>query len=68
MQDFAFGLIELHDVHTGPVLKPVKIPLDGIPSLKCVICTLEGRDAPHLEALYILKIITEVQVIKIIIY
>ncbi|KAK4823584.1 hypothetical protein QYF61_003770, partial [Mycteria americana] len=33
VQDLALGL-ELHEVHVGQLLKPVKVPLDGIPSLK----------------------------------
>ncbi|KAK4823457.1 hypothetical protein QYF61_002293 [Mycteria americana] len=33
VQDLALGLCE---VHTGPPLKPVKVPLDGIPSHQCV--------------------------------
>ena len=33
VQDLAYGLIELHEVHTGPVLKLVCVPLDSIPSL-----------------------------------
>ncbi|KAK4808149.1 hypothetical protein QYF61_000129 [Mycteria americana] len=41
VQDLALGLIELHDVCTGPPLKPVKVPLDGIPSLQCVDCTTQ---------------------------
>ncbi|KAK4821962.1 hypothetical protein QYF61_004966 [Mycteria americana] len=36
VQDLALGLAELHEVHTGPPLKLVEIPLDGIPSLHCV--------------------------------
>ncbi|GAB0188195.1 cAMP-dependent protein kinase inhibitor alpha [Grus japonensis] len=36
VQDLALGLVELHAVHTGPPLKPVKIPLDGIPCLQHV--------------------------------
>ena len=28
--------VELHEVCTGPLLMPVKLPLDGIPSLKCI--------------------------------
>ncbi|KAK4829273.1 hypothetical protein QYF61_002665 [Mycteria americana] len=39
VQDLALGLIELHEVGMGPLLKPVKVPLDGIPSLKCINCT-----------------------------
>jgi len=30
-QDLPLGLVELHEVPAGPPLKPVKIPLDGIP-------------------------------------
>ena len=33
VQDLALGLVDLHEVRTGPPLKPVK---DGIPSLQCV--------------------------------
>ncbi|KAK4829762.1 hypothetical protein QYF61_006486 [Mycteria americana] len=36
VQDLALGLFELHEVHTVPPLKPVKVPLDGIPSLQHV--------------------------------
>ena len=32
VQDLALGLVELHEVRMGPPLKPVKVPLDGIPS------------------------------------
>jgi len=35
-QDLALGLVELHDVRTGPPLKPVQVPLDGIPSFQRV--------------------------------
>ncbi|KAK4832374.1 hypothetical protein QYF61_022229 [Mycteria americana] len=41
VQDLALGLVELHEVHTGPPLKPVKVPLNGIPSRQCVNCTTE---------------------------
>ena len=33
VQDLVLGLVELHEVCTGPALKLVKAPLDGIPSL-----------------------------------
>ncbi|KAK4811014.1 hypothetical protein QYF61_015718 [Mycteria americana] len=55
VQDLALGLVELHEVPMGPPLKPVKVPLDGIPSLRCtnrttqlgVICRLaEGALNP----------------------
>ncbi|KAK4828488.1 hypothetical protein QYF61_026759 [Mycteria americana] len=36
VQDLALGLVELHKVRRGPPLKPVKVPLDGIPSLQRV--------------------------------
>lgn len=32
VQDFGLGLVELHKVHTEPLLQPVQIPLDAIPS------------------------------------
>jgi len=36
MQDLALVLIEPHELHTGPFLKLVQVPLDGIPSFWCV--------------------------------
>jgi len=36
VKDFALGLVELHVVHMGPLLKLVQVPLDCIPSFKCV--------------------------------
>ncbi|KAJ7419046.1 hypothetical protein WISP_56501 [Willisornis vidua] len=41
VQDLALGLVELHEVCMGPPPKPVKVPLDGIPSLHCVNCTTQ---------------------------
>ena len=41
MQDLALSLVELHEVGTGPPLKPVQVPLDSIPSLRCVNCTTQ---------------------------
>ena len=41
MQDHALGLAEPHEVHVGPPLKPVKVPLDGIPSLWHINCTAQ---------------------------
>ncbi|PKU40563.1 testosterone 17-beta-dehydrogenase 3-like [Limosa lapponica baueri] len=41
MHDPAHGLVEPHEVHTGPLLKPVQIPLDGILSLRHVNCTTQ---------------------------
>ncbi|PKU48586.1 hypothetical protein llap_1122 [Limosa lapponica baueri] len=35
-QDLALGLLELHEIRTGPPLKPVQVPLDSIPSLQHV--------------------------------
>lgn len=54
VQDFVLGLLELHEVHTGPSLKPCsQVPLDGIPSLwkdyttqLAVPCKLEGALNP----------------------
>jgi len=36
VQDPALGLVEPHEVHTGPLLELVQVPLDGIPSFRCV--------------------------------
>ncbi|PKU44988.1 hypothetical protein llap_4717 [Limosa lapponica baueri] len=41
VQDLALGLAELHEVRTGPPLKPVQVPLDGIPSLQRVVHTTQ---------------------------
>jgi len=30
VQELALGLAELHEVHMGPPLKPVKVPLDDV--------------------------------------
>ena len=37
----ALGLIELHEFCTAPPLKPVRVPLDGVPSLQHVDCTTQ---------------------------
>lgn len=36
VKDLALGLVELHEVFLVPLLRPVQVPLDGIPSLRCV--------------------------------
>jgi len=36
VQNFALGLVESHEVHTGPFLELVQVPLDGIPSFWCL--------------------------------
>ncbi|KAK4825246.1 hypothetical protein QYF61_025645, partial [Mycteria americana] len=41
VQDLALGLVEPHDVHTGPLFQLVQVPLDGIPSLRRVNCTTQ---------------------------
>ena len=41
MRDLALGLVEPHEVHTGPLLKLVQVPLDGIPSFCHVNCTTQ---------------------------
>ncbi|KAK4818005.1 hypothetical protein QYF61_004118 [Mycteria americana] len=40
VQDPALGLVEPHEVHTGPLLQLVQVPLDDIPSFWHVICEL----------------------------
>ncbi|KAJ7411731.1 tripartite motif-containing protein 67 isoform X1 [Willisornis vidua] len=41
VQDFALGLIELHEVYTGPSFKLAQFPLNVIPSLQRVDCTTQ---------------------------
>ncbi|KAK4820325.1 hypothetical protein QYF61_023558 [Mycteria americana] len=41
VQDLAPGLVEPHEVHTGPLLQLVQVPLDGIPSFWRVSCTTQ---------------------------
>ncbi|RMC19334.1 hypothetical protein DUI87_03943 [Hirundo rustica rustica] len=38
VQDPLLVLAELQEVYTDPPLKPVKVPLNGIPTLQCVNC------------------------------
>jgi len=41
MQDLALHLVEPHEIHTGPFLDLVQVPLDGIPYFWCVNCTTQ---------------------------
>jgi len=45
VQDLALGLVETHEVHTGPILELVQVPLDGFASFQfqpmIVICIYE---------------------------
>ncbi|KAK4816777.1 hypothetical protein QYF61_022889 [Mycteria americana] len=41
VQDPALGLVEPHEVHIGPLLELVQVPLDSILSLRCVNCTTQ---------------------------
>ncbi|RMC07383.1 hypothetical protein DUI87_16848 [Hirundo rustica rustica] len=41
VQDLALGLVELHEVPMGSLLKFVQVPLDGIPFFCCVSCTVQ---------------------------
>lgn len=38
---FALGHVEFYDVHMGSLVKPVKVPLDDIPSLQQMNCTTQ---------------------------
>ncbi|KAK4810853.1 LOW QUALITY PROTEIN: hypothetical protein QYF61_008825 [Mycteria americana] len=40
-QDPALGLVEPHEVHTGPLLQLAQVPLDDIPSFWRVNCTTQ---------------------------
>lgn len=39
VQDLPFFIVEFHEVGTGPPLKPVQVPLDGILFLQHVDCS-----------------------------
>jgi len=41
VQQLALGLVEPHLVHVGPLLEPVKLPLDGISPFYCASCTTQ---------------------------
>jgi len=41
VQDPALGLVEPHEVYLSPLLKPVQVPLDGIPSLQHINCATQ---------------------------
>jgi len=41
VQDFVFGLVEPHQIHMGPILEHVQIPLGGISATQLgIICEL----------------------------
>lgn len=41
VQGLALGCVELHEVHMGPHLNPVKVPLVGTSLFQCAKCTTE---------------------------
>ncbi|KAK4830062.1 hypothetical protein QYF61_008400 [Mycteria americana] len=41
VQDLALGLVDPHEVHMGPLLQLVQVPLDGIPSLRHANCATQ---------------------------
>ncbi|PKU33266.1 hypothetical protein llap_16430 [Limosa lapponica baueri] len=46
VQDPAFGIVEPHEVHTGPLLQPVQVPLDSILSLRksdYIVCIYKSK-------------------------
>ena len=64
VQDLAFGFVEPHEVHMGPLLELVQVPLDGILSLRRVnrstqfgaVCKLaEGVLDPTMSLMKILN-------------
>jgi len=42
-QGLALGLVDPHEVRTGPLLQLVQVPLDGILSFWCASCTAQLR-------------------------
>ena len=47
VQDIALGLVQHHEVCTGPLLKPIQVSLDGIPSLQHVYFTYDKTHNLH---------------------
>ena len=41
VQHPALGHVEPHHVYMGPLLQPVRVPLDGFPSLQCINYTTQ---------------------------
>ena len=41
MQDLELGIVESHEVHIGPLLEIVQVPLEGILSFWYVHCTTQ---------------------------
>jgi len=58
MQDLALDLVEPHEVHTGPPLKLVKVPLEDIPYLQHFDNTIyEPAECALNPALLLMKIL-----------
>lgn len=49
---FAFGHVEFHEVRVGSLARPVKLPLDDIPSLQQMNCTSQLGSVLYLEGTY----------------
>lgn len=41
MQDLLLGLVQPHEFHIDTPLRPVQIPPDGMPVLKCAMCSTQ---------------------------
>lgn len=54
MQCLAFGLVELHDTHMGPLLNPVKASLDGTSAIQFGIVDnlIKGALDPTIHVVY----------------
>lgn len=52
VQDLALGLVAPHEVHVGPLLLLVQVPLDGLPS---------RRRASRTAQLGVVKLVTYIQ-------
>ncbi|KAK4830275.1 hypothetical protein QYF61_009368 [Mycteria americana] len=46
VQDLALGLVEFHEVHMGTLLKPIKVPLEGIPSVNTATSKPNNQRCP----------------------
>lgn len=48
---FALGCVEFHDIREGSLVKPVEVPLDDIPSLQQMNCTIQLASVLGLEGI-----------------
>lgn len=54
----ALGFVDLHEIHTGPLFKPLEVTLEGIPSFKQLTESLNLQPELELEPENLLRVHT----------